>query len=135
MPNLSVWAIRASLVYLMAGFTIGAAMLWNRGVQLDPRLWLLLSAHIEFLLVGWILQLTVGVAYWILPRHRTTPKRGNPWLAWASVAMLNVGILLVAGSGFSSRSGDLLTAGRIVEFIAVAAFALNSWPRLRQSIG
>lgn len=135
MPRLSVWAIRASLLYLLAGFTIGAALLWSKGMPLDPRLWLLLPAHIEFLLMGWIVQMTVGVAYWILPRRAASPKRGNPTIAWGSVVLLNIGIVLIACSTLVGQAGGLVIFGRVLEFIALAAFVLNSWPRLRQVAG
>ncbi|HLV45033.1 MAG TPA: hypothetical protein VKY39_08745, partial [Aggregatilineales bacterium] len=63
MPRLSVWMVRASLLYLGLGFTFGALMLANKGVPLHPRLWALLPLHAEMLLVGWAIQLAMGVAF------------------------------------------------------------------------
>ena len=69
MPRLSQWIIRATFIYLLVGFTVGAFLLAHKGVPLHPALWSLLPAHIEFLLMGCVVQLTMGVAFWILPRY------------------------------------------------------------------
>ena len=63
MPRLSVWTIRAALVALGIGFLFGALMLANKGVPFDPSLWRLLPAHIELVLLGWTMQLALGVAF------------------------------------------------------------------------
>lgn len=55
MPRLSVWYTRFALLYLALGFTLGGLMLYNKGVPLHPALWSLLPAHIEFLLMGWMM--------------------------------------------------------------------------------
>ena len=67
MPRLSIWYIRASLLYLVLGFTLGGLLLFNKGIPLDPRIWILLPAHIESVLFGWTVQLVMGMAFWILP--------------------------------------------------------------------
>ena len=77
MPRLSQWYVKLSFGYLLAGFTVGALLLANKGQPLHPALWSLLPAHIEWLLLGWVAQLTLGVAFWILPRFWKEPRRGN----------------------------------------------------------
>ena len=62
MPRLSVWMIRTALVHLLVGFTLGALLLANKGVPIHPMVWRLLPIHIELLLLGWTLQLALGVA-------------------------------------------------------------------------
>src|SRR5690554_1237704 len=96
MLALSRWMIRFSLIYLVAGISMGALMLINKAYILHPAIWMLLPIHIEFLLFGWIIQLTLGVAYWILPRFMTKLPRGNDHLAHCMAILLNTGILLVA---------------------------------------
>ncbi len=56
MPRLSQWIIRTAFIYLLLGFTFGALLLAHKGVPLHPALWSWLPAHIEFLLMGWIVQ-------------------------------------------------------------------------------
>lgn len=130
MPRLSQWMVRTAFIYLLLGFTIGALMLANKGVPLHPALWQWLPAHIEFLLFGWIVQVAMGVAFWILPRYWKRPRRGNETLVYIAFVLLNVGIwVVVLGSiWFRSRWGIL--AGRLLEISAVFFFALHAWKRI-----
>ncbi len=129
MPRLSTWFIRASLLYLATGFTLGALMLANKGVRLDPLFWRLLPAHIEVLLVGWIAQLAMGMAFWILPRFHS--KRGNVVLAWLTFGLFNAGVWLVGIGSLLDTGGWLLLLGRISETAAVIAFVCHAWPRVK----
>lgn len=129
MPRLSMWMIRTALLHLLVGFTIGALMLANKGIPFSPFLWRLLPIHIEILLLGWTLQLAMGVAFWILPRFDTTRPRAG--LAWTAYGLLNLGIGLVAVSVFWVSLPALLLGGRLVEAGAAVAFALHAWPRVK----
>lgn len=131
MPRLSRWAIRASLVYLAVGFTFGALILAAKGFPALAWAWRLLSAHIEFLLFGWTLQLVLGVAFWILPRFSHGPLRGLELLAWTSIVALNVGVILVALRTLADFPGELTVAGRALEAAAAIAFAAYAWPRVK----
>lgn len=129
MPRLSVYFIRTGLVYLGLGLTFGMLLLWNKGIPLDPNLWRLLPAHIEFLLIGWTVQLALGVAFWILPRWQT--QRGDVRPAWLAYALINVGIWLVVLAGWFAWPEWVLTLGRVCEAAAAGAFALHAWPRVK----
>ena len=131
MPRFSVWSIRAALLYLAAGFTLGALLLANKGIPFYPRLWSLLPAHIEFLLLGWIVQLVIGMAFWILPRFRQAPKRGNENLAWLSLGLLNLGIWLAGAVPVFWSAAWLPIAGRAAEVFAALVFCLYAWPRVK----
>jgi hypothetical protein len=61
--RLSAWTVRSALIYLGAGFLIGALMLAQKGVPLDPHLLRLLPLHVEIVLFGWTLQLGMGSAF------------------------------------------------------------------------
>jgi hypothetical protein len=69
--------IRTALGYLAVGFFVGALLLAHRGVPLADWLPRLRSIHAELLLLRWTAQLVLGVAFWILPRFRHGPGRGN----------------------------------------------------------
>jgi hypothetical protein len=127
MPRLSGWALRSSLVYLLIGFTFGALMLANKGQPFAPWIWSLLPAHVEFLLVGWMVQLAAGVAFWILPRF-PGGSRGNESLVAASILLLNLGVLLVALQGWVPW---LFPLGRCCETLSGLLFALHAWGRIR----
>ncbi|MFZ1396524.1 MAG: hypothetical protein WAS33_06495 [Candidatus Promineifilaceae bacterium] len=130
MPRLSQWIIRTAFIYLLLGFTFGALLLAHKGVPLHPALWSWLPAHIEFLLMGWIVQLTMGVAFWILPRHWKKLHRPKEIYAQIAFFLLNIGIWLVV-SGTTFRAGRwVLLAGRVVEVSAIVFFALHAWKRI-----
>lgn len=130
MPRLSQWMIRSAFVYLIFGFTFGGLLLTHKGIPLHPSLWAWLPAHIEFLLLGWIVQLTMGVAFWILPRYWKKPRRPNETYAKAAFLLLNLGIwLVVAGTTFRLGRGAIIT-GRIVEFGGVALFGIQASKRI-----
>lgn len=128
MPRLSCWFVRSALIHLALGFTLGSLLLWNKGIPLDPLFWRLLPAHMEFLLIGWTVQLALGVAFWILPRFGLS--RGNEQLAWLSFALINLGVWLVASSAIFGAS-QIILLGRASEAIAVIAFVLHLWPRIK----
>lgn len=129
MPVLSVWSIRASMVHLALGFTFGALILINKAIPLHPAIWGLLPAHIELLLLGWVAQLAIGVAFWILPRF--AGGRGDVRLAWASIFLLNLGVLSAALAPALGGPAAGTLVGRGLTVAAVAAFAAHAWPRIK----
>lgn len=130
MPRLSQYIIRVALIYLLLGFTVGGLLLFHKGLPFEPLLWSWLPAHMEFLLVGWVLQLVMGVAFWTLPRFWVSPRRPNESYVWVAFILLNVGIwLVVIGTTFHAGNWFIL-AGRIAELVAVVFFAAHSWRRV-----
>jgi hypothetical protein len=129
MPRASSWFVRAALLYLLAGFTVGALLLMNKALAWSPLWWLLLPAHIEFLVIGWTLLLAMGVAYWILPRFQT--ERRRVWLVWSAFALLNLGLWAVALAPFAGNGQVWVAIGRSAETAAAAAFAIHAWPRIK----
>lgn len=125
MPRVAAWFIRASLCHLVGGFVLGGLLLASKGVALPPGLWALRAVHIEMLLVGWMIQLVLGVAIWIFPRFviHQRPRR-SAVTAWLAFALLNLGVVLVGVGG--SPAG----AGRVSELAAAASFAIHLWGRV-----
>jgi hypothetical protein len=130
MPRLSVYFVRASLVYLALGFTFGGLLLANKGVMFLPVIWALLPVHIEFSFVGWMIQLAMGVAFWILPRFPTHPIRGREQLSWLAFFLLNLGIWFVVLQ-IAVQVEWLTLAGRVLEWLAVGLFAVGNWRRIK----
>jgi cbb3-type cytochrome oxidase subunit 1 len=139
MPHVSQWFVRSSLVSLLTGFTLGAALLAQRGLGgadgAAALLWRWRPAHVELLLVGWMVQLVMGVALWILPRFGVHRSLWAGPAAWLAFAFLNLGVLLAAvGPALGGPGGGaLLAAGRAAEIAAALAFASALWPRVRAS--
>ncbi|GJQ51795.1 MAG: hypothetical protein HKUEN02_06420 [Anaerolineaceae bacterium] len=130
MPRLSVYFIRASLIYSVLGFTVGGLLLANKGIMYFPALWNLLPLHIELAFMGWMVQLTMGMAFWILPRFSNEFPRGNETLVWASFILINVGIFFVGVYSLFAIQGFAFI-GRAVEFLGLAAFAVGNWKRIK----
>jgi len=130
MPSLTRWYIRAAFIYLLLGFTVGALLLINKGIQLFPSLWRWLPVHIEFLLYGWVMQLTLGMAFWILPRYWQKPRRPKESYARAAFVLLNLGLWLVVAQAVLPVGRWALVAGKGLELGAVFCFALHAWRRI-----
>lgn len=129
MPSPSRWMIKASLIYLFAGFLIGGGILISKAYPAYSEIWLLLPVHIEVSIFGWIIQLTMGTAYWILPRYLASKSRGNPTLAMSMVALLNMGILINVASYLDMISSSATVLGRSLEVAAIVLFILLHWNR------
>ncbi len=129
MPRLTVLTLRAALLHLLTGFTLGALLLANKGVPFAPRVWGLLPPHVEFLLAGWMAQLALAVAFWILPRY-PGGSRGDERPAWAAILLLNLGVLLAAAQALVAGNVFVLT-GRACQLAAGSLFAVHAWGRIR----
>lgn len=130
MPKLSRWFIRSAMIYLLLGFTIGGLILANKGIAVYPQIWRLLPVHIEFLLMGWTVQLAMGVAFWILPRFYTERRRER--FAWLAFVLLNLGCWFVVTDALRIPQSQLLLAGRMLEICAILAFVFHAWPRIKR---
>lgn len=130
MPRLSVWTIRAALLYLGVGFLFGGLLLYNKGLPFAPIIWRLLPVHVDILLFGWMMQFVMGVAFWIVPRFSTPPRYGKVWLARSAFVLLNGGVLLVIAAQWFGNM-PILLIGRIAMFAAALCFALHIAPRVK----
>lgn len=130
MPRLSVWLIRTALGYLTIGFLAGAILLANQGWLLGIWVVRLRPIHVEFLLVGWMVQLALGVAFWILPRFRTGAERGREAYVWLSYCLLNAGVV-TAAIGQAVGLPLMVPLGRSAEVLAAATFSVHAWPRVK----
>lgn len=128
MPRLSVWFVRASLVHFLLGLFFGALILAQKGISFYPPVWNLFPLHVEFLLTGWLVQLAMGVAFWIIPRFSNGSPRGPVGLVWLSFALLNAGILITALQFWHPNA---LFIGRVTEVCATILFIIGSWWRIK----
>lgn len=132
MPRLAVWFVRSSLVYLVVGFTVGALILVHKGTATLPWAWRLLPLHVAALLVGWMSQLAMGVAFWIFPRFGF--RRGNVSLAWASWVLVNVGLLLAVIHAVIGAPTWLPAFAYAAAGLGVVAFVAHAWPRIKPAM-
>lgn len=131
MPKLSVWMIRAALIYMGLGFLFGAMLLWNKGVPLAPWVWRLLNPHIELMVLGWTIQLVMGTAFFALPRFSNQANRyGAERLGWWSFALFNAGISTTAAAYWFANT-ELIFIGRVLALLAVILYVVMMWPRVK----
>ena len=130
MPELSRYMVRAALIYLLLGFTVGGLLLTHKGLPFYPLMWRWLPIHIEFLLMGWVVQLVMGVAFWILPRNWKKSDRPRITSVWIAFGLLNLGIWLIVVATLWNGNRNLLLWGRLVEVVSVMAFVFYAWQRV-----
>jgi hypothetical protein len=139
MPTLSRWCVRAALVYLVGGMAMGSWMLVHdavRGFTPGPP-WPSLHAHV--LLMGFLLMLVIGVAYWMFPRVQgRRPGREGGWIAFG---LINAGLLLRLLAEPQTTGADPATAWRVLLGVAAVlpalgalAFAVTIIPRVRAAL-
>lgn len=151
MPTTSRLFVKASLIYFGVGAVIGALLLVNRWVPLGSPILALRASHVQVLIVGWLTQLILGVAWWLFPpmalrRRPNRPRpirrgqaqRGSEPLFWGTFACLNAGILLQAVFAplytWTDVSAFNFLAGISGLFLLLAActFVANMWGRVRE---
>lgn len=136
MPHLSTLFVKSALIYLALGFIIGGLILAAKATSVVSGLvWAWLPIHIVLLLNGWLIQLAIGVAYWILPRVSGS-DRGRGRLAWGAFWSLQVGLALVVTSLLRLWWSDavaLFAPGVVLQALAVVLFLGHAWPRIKAS--
>jgi hypothetical protein len=133
MPRLSQYFVKSSLIYFALGFTIGGLMLASKAGVVTPLVWAWLGAHHVLLVSGWLVQLAMGVAYWIFPRIELS-QRGRTGVAWASFFILQIGLGLAVLSLLQVWWPDawqLLAPGVMAQTLAVLLFVIHAWPRVK----
>ncbi len=90
--------------------------------------------HVDLLLVGWMVQLAMGVGYWIFPRlPYTLTHRGRYPYALSAVILLNVGVIVyVIATLIAWAWGEVLGLG--VQVLAIASYIYHLVPRVRSTI-
>lgn len=140
MPPLARYFVKAAFVYLLAAFLLTALMALNEWLGFSRWLRAVYLSQLHLLVVGWITQLAIGVAYWIFPRFFKDDNplpRGSDKLTWAVLILLNAGLVLrfVAEPpylmGGPKWLAALLALAGILQALAVLGFGWLIWGRVR----
>jgi cbb3-type cytochrome oxidase subunit 1 len=140
MPPIARSFVKAAFLYFVAAFLLGALMSLDRWLNFSRWLKLVYLGQLHLLVVGWLTQLAVGVAYWMFPRLRKEqdPRpRGSDTLAWFVLVCLNVGLLLrfvlepFYLMGPQPWLAASLALSGLLQAAAVVAFGLLIWARIR----
>jgi uncharacterized membrane protein HdeD (DUF308 family) len=125
------------MLYLIAGFALGALLLLNGIVRLPAVLLAAQPVYFHLLMVGWITQLIFGVAFWMFPKLSREQPRGSERLGWLSFYCLNAGLLIRAiAEPWNSVAANpviawLLPLAAVLQLIAGWAFVANIWGRVK----
>jgi hypothetical protein len=140
MPPLARIFVKAASVYFIAAFVLGALMALDQWLGLGRWLRSTYYSQLHLLVVGWITQLAIGVAYWIFPRFRKEQdprSRGSDTIAWGVLICLNVGLLLrflfepFYLMGPRSWLAALVALSGVLQALSALGFGWLIWGRIR----
>lgn len=138
MPPLTRWFVKTSLIYLIAAFVLGLALMAQSGLRLALPIASLGPVYFHVFMVGWVTQLIFGVIYWMFPKYSREKPRGSEALGWATYILLNVGLVLrVLGEPLNATWpgagwGGLLAVSAVAQWLAGLAFMVNTWGRVKR---
>ena len=142
MPLLSRCFLKTAMLYFVASSCLGGYLLIAVGLQ-HPTSPVLQPVYWHMLLVGWLMQLIFGVAYWMFPSLAGRPRptrpapRRRPAMMWFTYAALNVGLLLRVivepwhGVRPQPALGWLLVCSAALQVAAGWTFVIAIWSRIR----
>jgi cbb3-type cytochrome oxidase subunit 1 len=132
--------IRASLIWFVAGISLGLAM------AVHPAWVVYRPAHAHMNLVGFVVMMIFGVGYQMLPRffghpiHSQALAKVHVWLANLGLAGLVAGFVLAPSTG--SASVPVTATGGALWAAGAYGFVYNMWRtfnaadrRRRQQLG
>lgn len=138
MPLLSRTFIKAGLIYFIVGLTAGVLTVGQPVFNLPASLGVLYPVYIHLLMVGWVMQLIIGVVYWMFPKFSKERPRRSDRLGWIVFGLLNAGLILRAiGEPLNMlkpewRLGWTLALSAILQLLAGWAFIINTWSRVKE---
>lgn len=143
MPLLTRCFLKTAMLYFVASSCLGGYLLIAVGLQ-HPTPPVLQPVYWHMLLVGWLMQLIFGVAYWMFPplarKPRSThssPPRRPAMMMWFTYAALNIGLLLRVivepwhGMRPQPGLGWLLAGSAVLQVVAGWTFVITIWSRIR----
>jgi hypothetical protein len=139
MPYVSRLFLKTGIAYLVLTFALGAALLVLEAFG-HPAPFIADVEHGHAGFVGWLVNMVVGIAYWLLPLNRTkfpqTQGRYPEHLARSSFYLLNAGLILrlVAEPWFAAQPSApgsvLLVIAAFSQLTGIAIFAWIGWHRV-----
>ncbi len=124
--------LRASLLWLVLGTSLGAAM------AIHPAWLAYRPVHLHLLLLGFVVMIIAGVAYHVIPRF-TAAALHSPRLAMVHLVVANAGLVLLA-CGFIARIHHpalapwLLSGGGLLSASGAYLLAWNLWRTLDRAV-
>lgn len=137
MPPLSRLFVKTAFVYLIIALALGLLLAAQPALGLSGPWTVLTPAYFHLFMLGWVMQLIIGVGYWMFPKYSREKPRGNETLAWVIYWLLNVGLILrVFAEPVNALAGGtwgwLLAASALLQWLGGMAFVANTWPRIKE---
>ena len=138
MPQLVRWMIKTALIYFVVALALATLTALQPVLGLDPRLQALRPVYLHYLMVGWVTQLIMGIAYWMFPKYSKERPRRSETVAWGVYTALNAGLIL---RGFGEPLvawqperglGWLLALSAVCQLAAAWGFIFNTWSRVKE---
>jgi len=132
MPTLTRWLVKTSLIMLIAGLALDV-YLHLPGVSTAA----LFPLYLHLLTFGWLTQLILGIALWMLPKYTLEQPRGDERLNWLIYICLNLGLGLrvlfepLPPTALPPWRGLGLVAAALLQWLAGMLFILQAWPRVK----
>ena len=141
MPVESRAFVKAGILYLLLTFLVGAIMLVLEALN-RPVPYVIGVEHAHLGTVGWLVNIVIGIALWMLPlnrqRYPQTQGRYPAGAAWACFWLLNGGLAIrVVAEPIFQLDGRLpalsaaLVLSALAQLAAAALFAAIAWQRVR----
>lgn len=140
MPPLARIFVKASFAYFVAAFLLGALMMLDQWLGFGRWLKTVYLSQLHLLVVGWVTQLAMGVAYWMFPRflkEQDPRPRGSDGLTIAVLVCLNAGLLLrffiepFYLMGPQPWLAALVALSGVLQALAALGFGWLMWGRIR----
>lgn len=138
MPLLARTYITTGLVHFAVALVFGVLVAAQPLFQWSPSVVALRPVMLHLLIVGWITQLIIGVAYWMFPKQSKEQPRGSTRAGWIVFALLNVGLILrgVGEPLFALQAESyldvLLALSAVMQVTAGWLFIANTWGRVKE---
>lgn len=141
MPHQSRLFVKAGLLYLVLTFALGGALLLLEAAG-RPLPYIIGVEHAHLGEVGWLVNVVIGIALWLLPLNRerfpATQGRYPSALVYACFALLNGGLALrlIAEPWFQLAGQPPVAAlalaiAAVAQPVAIALFVFVAWQRVR----
>jgi hypothetical protein len=137
-PTLSRWFIKAGLIYFVLGLSMATLVVAQPVLNLPPQLAAFRPVYLHLLMVGWLTQLIMGVAFWMFPKKSKEHPRGSESVGWLVLILLNTGLILraLAEPLFTLQPewgiGWLLEVSAVFQLAAGWIFVANTWGRVKE---
>lgn len=141
MPHQTRLFVKTGLVYLALTFALGGILLFLEAVG-RPAPYIIGVEHAHLGEVGWLVNIVIGIALWMLPLNRerfpATQGRYPSALVYVCFALLNGGLALrllaepwFALAGRPPLAALALILAAIAQPAAIALFVIVAWQRVR----